>query len=207
MTLRVDYTAERTWAQIVGGLRTARLTSGRTQVALSNGLPVRGRAISEWETGGVQPSLHHLIQWSAKLDRRLTIADRVGIPWPTLFRWRVSESWEAFERRRLAFPLRNRRRALEMSQKELGELVGVSRDSIRRWELARVPPRPLSCIVWAQTLGCTLTLQPIDMWEKRLHAYAADVHRIRSAVERLGDKTPAPAVATNALTDATLPSS
>jgi DNA-binding XRE family transcriptional regulator len=160
MTLQVDYAAERTWAQIVGGLRSARLASRRSQEKLSNGMP------------------------------RLTIADRHGNPCPTPFRLRVGESWECFERRRLAFPLRSRRQALGMSQEDLGELVGVSRDSIQRWELARVPPRPMSCIVWAQKLGYTLALQPIDMWERRLHSYAADVHLARTAAVCLDDRHP-----------------
>jgi len=207
MPLQVDYATERTWAQIVGGLRSARLASKRTQDELASGMSVRGRAISEWETGYIQPTLHHLMQWSSKLDRRLTIADRVGDPCRPPLRLRVGETWESFERRRLAFPLRSRRQALGMSQEQLGELVGVSKDSIQRWELARVPPRPIACIVWAQKLGYSLTLQPTDRWERRLDTYAADVHRARTAAARLGDKTPAPAVATNALPDATLPSS
>ena len=162
MTLLVDYAAEQAFARIVGRLRSARLDSGRTQEELSSRLPVRGRAISEWETGSIEPTLHHLMQWSAALDHRLTILDRIGTPCPAPTRAHAGEPWELFERRRLALPLRTRRQVLGLSQEELGELVGVSRDSVQRWEHARVPPRPMSCIVWAQKLGYAFALLPID---------------------------------------------
>jgi hypothetical protein len=55
-----------------------------------------------------------------------------------------------------------------MAQGELGRLVGVSRDSIQRWELVRVPPRPISHVVWAQTLNYTLALRPINILDRRL---------------------------------------
>lgn len=71
------------------------------------------------------------------------------------------EPWEVFDRRRLAVPLRNRRLFLGLAQGEFGRRVGVSRDSIQRWELARVPPRPMSLIVWAQKLDCSVAMQPI----------------------------------------------
>lgn len=182
MTLLVDYVAERTFARIINDLRSARLASGCTQNELSSGLPVRGRAISEWETGSIEPTLHHLMQWSATLNRRLVIVDRIGQPCPALSRSRAGETWESFERRRLAFPLRGRRQALGMSQEELGELIGVSRDSIQRWELARVPPRPRSHIVWAQKLGYTVILRPINPRGRRPHFLAAAVPNLAPTV-------------------------
>ena len=162
MTLRVDYTAERNLRGIVGGLRSARLGAGLTQNAVSEGLPVRGRAISEWETGAAEPTLEHLIYWSRALGRRLVIVGRNGEVFNYALRHRPGESWEVFERRRLAWPLKNRRVALGMSQGELCSLVGVTRDSIQRWELARVPPRPIAHIVWAHRLGYSIALRPID---------------------------------------------
>ncbi|WP_194924887.1 helix-turn-helix transcriptional regulator [Catenulispora pinisilvae] len=160
MGLRADYVAERTLTRMINGLRSARLQAGISQNTLSSGLPVRGRAISEWETRAIEPTLGHLILWSRMLGRRLVVIGREGDlrigparPWP-------GESWEIFERRRLAVPLRNRRLALGMGQGELGRLVGVSRDSIQRWELVRVPPRPIAHVVWAQRLGYTLDLWP-----------------------------------------------
>ncbi|MBS2547447.1 helix-turn-helix domain-containing protein [Catenulispora sp. NL8] len=163
MTLRVDDAAEQNLARIVGGLRAVRLVTTLSQNALSSGLPVRGRAISEWETGLVEPTLDHLMQWSRELGRRLVIVGpdnelRDGSPRP-----RAGETWEVLQRRRLASPLRNRRLALRLTQKELGELVGVSRDSIQRWEHAHVPPRPIALIVWAHKLECSLALQAIDV--------------------------------------------
>lgn len=161
MALHVDYAAERALTRIVGGLRTARLDAGLSQNSVATGLPVRGRAVSEWETGAIEPTLGHLIQWSRELSRRLVVIGRDGELRTGPLRQRPGEPWEAFERRRLAVPLRNRRLALGMAQGELGELVGVSRDSIQRWELVRVPPRPIAHIVWAQKLGYTLDIQPV----------------------------------------------
>ncbi|ACU77372.1 putative transcriptional regulator, XRE family [Catenulispora acidiphila DSM 44928] len=153
MPLQVDDVAERAFVRIVGALRSVRVTSERSQNSLSTFLPVRGRAISEWETGAIQPKLSHLIQWSWELDRRLVIVGRDGELRNDSLRQRPGESWEVFERRRLATPLRNRRQAMGMAQGELADLVGVTRDSIQRWELVRVPPRPIALIVWAQKLG------------------------------------------------------
>lgn len=161
MGLHVDAEAESTFARIVGGLRTARLTADISQNALSSGLPVRGRAISEWETGAIEPTLDHLILWSRALGRRLVILGRDGDLRHGPSRPRPGESWEAFERRRLAVPLRNRRLALGVAQSELGRLVGVSRDSIQRWELVRVPPRPIAHVLWAQHLGYALDVRPL----------------------------------------------
>lgn len=167
MALHVDIAAERTFARIIGGLRSARLDAGLSQNALSAGLPVRGRAISEWETGAIEPTLGHLIQWSRELGRRLVIIGRDGELRTGPVRPRPGETWEVFERRRLAVPLRNRRQALGMAQGELAELVGVTRDSIQRWELVRVPPRPIAHILWAQKLGCSLALRPIRVPSSR----------------------------------------
>lgn len=161
MALHVDYAAERALARIIGGLRTARLGAELSQNALSAGLPVRGRAISEWETGAIEPTLGHLIQWSRELNRRLVIVGRDGEPRSGPLRHKPGDSWEVSERRRLAVPLRNRRLVLGMAQGELGELVGVSRDSIQRWELVRVPPRPIAHVVWAHRLGYSLEIRPI----------------------------------------------
>jgi len=161
MALHVDYATERTFARIVGGLRSVRLDAGLTQKALATGLPVRGRAISEWESGAIEPTLGNLMLWSQELNQRMVVIGRDGTVHMNPVGQRPGESWFVFERRRLAFPLRNRRIALGMSQEQLGELVGVSKDSIQRWELAHVPPRPIAHIVWAQKLGYALEIRPI----------------------------------------------
>jgi transcriptional regulator with XRE-family HTH domain len=168
MALHVDTAAERTFSRIIGGLRAARLDAGLSQNQLATGLPVRGRAISEWETGAIEPTLGHLIQWSRELGRRLVIIGRDGELRIAAVRQRPGESWEVFERRRLAIPLRNRRLVLGLGQGQLGGLVGVSRDSIQRWELVRVPPRPIAHVVWAQRLGYALDVWPIGDETPRL---------------------------------------
>ena len=161
MGLHVDLAAERAFARIIDGLRSARVDAGISQNSLATGLPVRGRAVSEWETGAIEPTLGHLIQWSRELGRRLVIVGRDGELRDGPMRQQSGESWVSFERRRLAVPLRNRRLALGIAQGELGVLVGVSRDSIQRWELVRVPPRPIAHVVWAQKLGFALDLRPV----------------------------------------------
>lgn len=160
MTLQVDDAAERAFARIIDTLRSARKDCGLSQAALSSGLAVRGRAISEWETGAMEPTLEHLLQWARELGRRLVIASSSGEPRQGLSCPRAGETWESFEQRRLAVPLRNRRMALGLTQGEVGSLVGVSRDSIQRWELGRVSPRPIAVVVWAQHLGYSVDLWP-----------------------------------------------
>lgn len=161
MPLNIDDAAKRTLAQVTGDLRSARLDAGISQNALSAGLPVRGRAISEWENGAMEPTLCHLIQWARELDRRLVIVGPDGSLRNAPFRSRAREPWESFERRRLASPLRIRREALGMAQAGLGQLIGVSRDSISRWELVHVAPRPIALIVWAQKLKCSVAVRPV----------------------------------------------
>jgi transcriptional regulator with XRE-family HTH domain len=162
MTLQVDEAAEKILALIVGGLRSARRDARLSQNELACSLPVRGRAISEWETGLMEPTLEHLIQWSCVLGRRLVVVGQDSKLQEGPARPRAGEAWEVFERRRLAVPLRNRRLDLGLTQTELGMLVNVSRDSIQRWEHARVPPRPIALIIWAQKLGYSVALRAID---------------------------------------------
>jgi transcriptional regulator with XRE-family HTH domain len=161
VTLQVDFAAEQALARIFSDLRSARLEAGLSQNSLATQLPVRGRAVSEWETGAIEPTLDHLIQWARELGKRLVILGPDGGPLTVPLRRKAGETWDVFERRRLAIPLRNRRMALRLTQTGLGRQVGVSRDSIQRWELVRVPPRPISHIVWAQELRCSLGLQAV----------------------------------------------
>lgn len=160
--LIADDTAEQNFAEIIRDIKSARLKKGLSQNGLSSSLPVRGRAISEWETGAIQPKLNHLILLTHELDLRLAIIGLDGKPCNGPSRQRPGESWVKFERRRLAWPLKGRRVAQGMSQTELANLVGVSRDSIQRWELAHVPPRPIALAVWAQKLGYSLALRQAD---------------------------------------------
>lgn len=161
MTLHVDAAAEQMLARIMNGLRSERLRIGISQNALAAGLPVRGRAVSEWETGAIRPTLDHLILLADELGQYLVIIDRDGELRTRPARPRHGKAWVVSERRRLAAPLRQRRLTLGWGQAGLGKLVGVSRDSIRRWELVHVPPRPIAHVVWAQSLGYSLDVRPI----------------------------------------------
>lgn len=161
MTLNIDAAAESIFAGFTVTLRSARTNAGLTQDEVASGMPVRGRAISEWECGTIQPTLGHLIEWSGRLHYRFVILGQDGeqLRGPSILR--PGEAWEHFERRRLASPLRNRRMALGLSQADVGHLVGVSKDSVQRWELVCVPPRPIAHVVWAQKLGYTVALRRV----------------------------------------------
>lgn len=170
MTLRVDDLAEVALARIVRRLRTVRIEADISQNALAEVLPVRGRAISEWESEGIAPTFNNLLLLTGALGQRLVIVDR-GVVLPSM-QQRAGELWVNYERRRLAWPLKNRRLARGMRQGELGELVGVSRDSVQRWELGRTPPRPIAKVVWVHALGCSLELRkvgPPDLRVRRGH--------------------------------------
>lgn len=166
MALLVDAVAEQALARIIDRLRTVRLEADISQNALAEVLPVRGRAISEWETEAIEPIYNHLLLWTGALGQRLVIVDQ-GVDLRSVRR-RPEEPWVRYERRRLAWPLRGRRLARGMSQPELGELVGVSRDSIQRWELARVPPRPIAKVVWVHAMGCSLELRKVGPPDARV---------------------------------------
>ena len=159
-TLRIDYLAEQTHAQIIDDLRSTRRRAGISQNRLATGMPVRGRAISEWETSAICPPLEHMILWVDLLGLQLVLADGDGEVDNSRLRLLPGESWMHYQRRRLALPPRNRRLARGMSQEQLGELVGVCRDTVSRWEQVRVPPRPIAKIVWLQKMDFTLTLRP-----------------------------------------------
>lgn len=161
MTLHVDPAADTAFFHIVQELRALRIGAGLSQPALAAlGLPVRGRAVCEWELGVVEPKLDHLLLWADTLGRQLVVAGNDGRACPVHARRRPGEAWEVHQRRRLADPLRARRRALGWSQATLGAHVGISCDSIQRWEHARVPPRPIAHVVWAQKLGLRLAIVP-----------------------------------------------
>ncbi|MBS2554578.1 transcriptional regulator [Catenulispora sp. NL8] len=166
MRLHVDFAAERNYAGIFGRLRSERLAAGLSQSTVASWFSIRARAVSEWETGAVQPTLDHLILLSGELGWRLVIVDRRGVSRGP--QQRPGESWVVFERRRLATPLKSRRLAWGLTQGELGQRVGVSRETIQRWEVARTSPRPMGLIVWAQKTNYCLGLRPMGAAERRV---------------------------------------
>ena len=162
--LKVDRAADRAFLQLVGELKLVRRGARISQAALSPRVGVRGKTISEWENLRLVPTLVHLTRWSGGLGRRLVIVGPDGkelLPEPLALL--PGETIDSFELRRLAGPLKSRRKALKLSQKALGRLVGVSGSSISYWELTCVPPRPIAQIVWAQKLGCSIALLPKDL--------------------------------------------
>lgn len=137
MPLNVDAATERIFAHIVHTLQSERERRGLSQNGLALRLPVRGAAVSEWETGAVVPTLGHLFMCARLLGHRLVIVGPDGRLCDVPPDRCPGESWEMFEQRRLVLPLWSRRRKLGLSRAEVGRLVGVSRDSVQRWEFAR----------------------------------------------------------------------
>lgn len=162
--LKVDEAANHVFVQVVSELREIRRGARISQAALSSRVGVRGNTISEWENLRLDPTLVNLTRWSAGLDRRLVAIGPDGdvlLPEPL---WLLpGETSDSFELRRLAGPLKSRRKALKLSQKALGSLVGVSGSAISYWELTCIPPRSIAQIVWAQKLGCSIALWPKEL--------------------------------------------
>lgn len=104
--------------------------------------------------------MEHLIEWADGLNLRLVIWNLNGPPFASV-RQQAGEDWYQYERRRLAVPLKIRRQALGWSQLKLGEQIGVTKDSIQRWELVKTPPSVMAKIVWVQALGYRLGLQEV----------------------------------------------
>jgi transcriptional regulator with XRE-family HTH domain len=146
---------------ILHALREERLASGRTQDVLAVALPVRGRAISEWESETNGPCLNNLILWAAAMDRRLVIVDRGAVVCSDV-RQLPNESWVRSERRRLANPLEKRRIDRGVTQLGLATRIGVSKATVQRWESVEVAPRSIALIVWALALECSLGLRVVD---------------------------------------------
>lgn len=157
--LKVDDAANHAFVQVISELRSARRDARVSQAALSARVGVRGNTISEWENLRLDPTLVNLTRWSGGLGRRLVVIGPDGNALlPELLRPLPGETSDAFELRRLAGPLKSRRKASELSQQALGRLVGVSGASISYWELTCIPPRSIAQIVWAQKLGCSIGL-------------------------------------------------
>jgi DNA-binding XRE family transcriptional regulator len=64
------------------------------------------------------------------------------------------------ESARLVETLRRRRIDEDVSQERVGERMGVSLQSISRWERHSYYPRPLVVIAWSTALGCEPELWP-----------------------------------------------
>lgn len=160
MPLNIDHATETDYALLIDTLRATRIASGHSQNTIAPDLSVRAAAICEWETGQTQPTLGHLIRWARLLNHRLVVIGPDGAPLHEPSDQRPNETWEHFQRRRLAAPLSSRRLTLGMAQEDLGRLVGVSRASISRWELVTIPPQPRAHLVWARKLGCAVALRP-----------------------------------------------
>lgn len=158
MELRGGAGARRRLGEIQAQLLSARQTARLPQQTLSERLGVASRTLRDWEKGYDTPSLRHLIFWAYALGFRLVIVDQPRSAGPPPFEQEVEDSFELREMRRLAHPLRCRRKASKLSQADLALLLGVSRASIQRWEDVEKFPRPIALIAWAGRLDCSVEL-------------------------------------------------
>ena len=161
MALQVNSAAEESFRQLLDLLRTARVDAGLSQERLSSRLLVRRGTVFEWETGAGRPTMRNLILWSRELGLRLAIVGPDGNERNGFSKGIIGEAPEARELRRMAVPLKNRRLARKLTLVELSRTIGMNRNSLLRWERARVTPRPMALIVWAQALGYSVALRPI----------------------------------------------
>jgi len=53
-----------------------------------------------------------------------------------------------------------RRKELGLTQKTLGEMLGVADDLVAKWETGARKPSGFLLFCWADALGCNLTLEP-----------------------------------------------
>jgi ribosome-binding protein aMBF1 (putative translation factor) len=105
--------------------------------------------------------MRNLMLWSRELGLRLALLGPDGDERRGASKRVIGEALEARELRRLATPLRKTRLARRLSVVELSKIIGMDRNSLLRWESARVTPRPMALIVWAQVLDCSVVLRPI----------------------------------------------
>ena len=74
-----------------------------------------------------------------------------------------------------------------LSQEALGELVGVSRQAVSKWEADRAVPDVNNCIAMSRTLGVSLT-RLLDLEEETASAPAELDERHMRLVERLTER-------------------
>lgn len=162
MVLRVEASVRRQFRELVRLLRSARRVAGLPQRLLAPRLQVTIASLADWEAGRDDPTMVHFIRWADALGYRLVILDPQGGPEPPASRLDEDVPWEQREMSRLTAALWARRRSRDLSQETLATLVGVSRISLQRWESVQVFPRPISFLIWARSLGCTVALRRSD---------------------------------------------
>lgn len=167
MALQVSEAAEEAFRRILECLRATRQKAGLSQETLSARLLVRRGTVFEWETGAGRPTMRNLMLWSRELGLRLALLGPDGHERRGASKRIIGEAPEARELRRLAIPLRKTRLARRLSVVDLSKIIGMDRNSLLRWESARVTPRPMALIVWAQELDCSVVLRPIAAVDSR----------------------------------------
>lgn len=146
------------------------------QHRLASMLGVSTNSVTDWESGQESLTVRHLIAWAHSLALRLVIVDAFGAQIRYPLTRDNAEAWDAYELRRLTGTLRDvREGSLGLTQLEVAHKAGVSRSSIRHWEVLTTPPRTIGFLRWTMALGCRIRLAQLQ-----------HPHRILSPADRPG---------------------
>jgi DNA-binding XRE family transcriptional regulator len=175
--------AQRELAVLTDLLTAVRTDHGNLpQHRLASMVGVSTNSVIDWESGQESLTLRHLIAWAHSLALRLVIIDAFGAQIRYPLARDSAEAWDAYELRRLTGALRDvREGSLGLTQLEVARKAGVSRSSIRHWEVLTTPPRSIGFIRWTMALGFRIRL-----------AQLRPPHRILSLAERPGLPTAEP---------------
>jgi transcriptional regulator with XRE-family HTH domain len=139
-------------------LRNARWSRALPQRRLGAQLGMAEVVVSRWEIGSELPSTGAFIRWAHALGYVVHILDRSQQPMADRPTPRQSETFEAYEVRRIAAALRRARLEADHTQNALCAALHVSEWTIRMWESARRQPRIIHLIIWAEVLECRVVL-------------------------------------------------
>lgn len=151
------------WTALIDRLKQARYErGGLSQRRLASMLGVSANSITEWESGQESVTVRHLVLWARVLSLRLVIVDAFNAQVRYPLSRDLGEAWDSYELRRLTGTLRDVRvGGVRWTQREVARKAGVSRSSIRHWEVLTTPPRTIGLIRWAMALDCRLDLRPL----------------------------------------------
>ncbi|WP_228564076.1 helix-turn-helix domain-containing protein [Catenulispora rubra] len=161
MVVQASPAVRRRLVAIQRRLLAERLAAELDQQVVAELLGVSSRSVQSWECCYDHPSTPHLIGWAYGVGFRLVLIElEVGTVLAPVSLG-PGESLAEHEVRRLTAPLKPRRQERDISQTDLGRIVGVGRSSLQRWEDGFQVPVALFLIAWADRLGYTVGLMPV----------------------------------------------
>lgn len=109
-------------------LRRLRLSANMTQQQLADAIGVDRAAVSQWESGTAYP----------RMGKAMKLCDLFGVSLDQLVGYREDVSAAAGE---IGWSIRSFREERGMTQRQLGEIAGVSGMAVSQWENGRAVPR------------------------------------------------------------------